>query len=439
MPYSTEIEKYLKQRRIGLGDRIRLTKKDRSYEGVLMPASVGDEGYLVIKLNNGYNIGIDFRGIETVERLKSGKASHAEPAKAVDAETAKKPQLSLIATGGTIGSRVDYQSGGVSALMSPAELVAMAPEIAEFAYISSIQSPFLKLSEDLEIKDWVKLARLCVEELKKPAVKGVLLTHGTDTLHFTSAALSFLIKDLNKPVVLVGAQRSSDRGSSDAAMNLICAARIAISDIAEVGICMHAGSGDEYCIFNRGTKVRKMHTSRRDAFRPINALPITEVFPDGRIKWLSEHRKRDEGKTPTLHAKVEEGVVLIKFHPGLDPGILDYYVRKGYKGIIIESTGLGHVHSKWIPFIERVVKKGMLVFFTPQTIYGRLNLDVYSNGRNLLKAGVTPLEDMLSETALVKLAVVLGMTSKPERVKELMLTNMAGEISERHTPEEFLA
>jgi glutamyl-tRNA(Gln) amidotransferase subunit D len=250
------------------------------------------------------------------------------------------------------------------------------------------------------------------------------------------------LRNLSKPVVLVGSQRSSDRGSSDAGMNLICAARVAVSDMAEVGICMHGSPDDSYCLFLRGTKVRKMHTSRRDAFRPINDLPLAKVWPDGRIDKINpKQKKRSEGKVE-LDAKFEPNVAILKVYPGSDPAVIDYYVRKGCKGFVIEGTGLGHVptfvkkswtekikkHSEQIPFIV-----------TSQTIYGRVNPDVYTNLRKLFhEAKAIPGEDMLTETAYVKLGWVLGHTTSMEKVREMMLTNYAGEITTRSLPETYL-
>jgi len=293
-------------------------------------------------------------------------------------------------------------------------------------------------------KDWQLLTKTVAEELNKKDVQGVIVTHGTDTLHFTASALAFMLHNLNKPVVLVGAQRSSDRPSSDGPLNLLCAAHIALSDIAEVGICMHANLNDNYCIFTRGTKVRKLHSSRRDAFRPINDLPLAEVWPDGKIKKISTACTRSS-KTIKPDAVFEEKVALIKYYPGADPSIIDYHVRNGYKGIVIEATGLGHVKWRgklsWLPVIKSAVKRGVPVCITSQTLYGRVNLNVYTALRLLKETGVIPLEDMLPETAFVKLGWVLAhkdVANDMEKIRKKMLHNYAGEINERSLPETFL-
>ncbi|MEK6902448.1 MAG: Glu-tRNA(Gln) amidotransferase subunit GatD [archaeon] len=328
--------------------------------------------------------------------------------------------------------------GGVAPRLSPTELMQMVPEIGEFAHIQNIVSPFTKASEDFIPADWIKLAQTVVEELKKPEVQGVVVTHGTDTLHFTSAILSFMIRDLSKPVVLVGSQRSSDRGSSDANMNLVCAARIAISDIAEVGICMHGSTSDDYCLFTRGTSVRKMHSTRRDAFRPINQRPLLKVWVDGRMEKVSEHALRST-QTPTADAVFDESVVLIKVFPGMSGDVLQYYASKGCKGFIIEGTGMGHVNThSFVPAIQKITAQGIPVFITTQTIYGRVNLTVYDNLRLLKAAGAVGLEDMLPETAYVKLGWVLAHTKERSKVNEMMLTNYAGEMTPFSRTDTFL-
>jgi glutamyl-tRNA(Gln) amidotransferase subunit D len=264
----------------------------------------------------------------------------------------------------------------------------------------------------------------------------VIITHGTDTLHYTSAALSFFLRNLSKPVVLVGAQRSSDRGSSDAGMNLVCASHVAVSNIGEVGICMHGDMNDRFCYFIRGTKARKMHTTRRDAFRSINEPPIAKIFPDGRIEITNKRFRERKDKRVELDTKVEDNVALIKAYPGSDPKVIDYHVKSGVKGFVIEGTGMGHVpsdvskkpwttvikkHSDHIPFV-----------ITSQTIFGRINPYVYTNLRKLfIESRAIPGEDMTSETAYVKLMWVLGKTKSMEKIREMMLTSYAGEITPR--------
>lgn len=425
------------------GDHIRAEWKNTHLEGIILP-SPPQSAFLSLKLSSGYNTGLSLSHVTGIEKHPSsanafnGSAHGPAPSLKMHADSNSKPGLSLITAGGTIGARVDYTTSGVNALMTPDELLALIPEIGSFAHFHSVLSPFSKLSENIASEDWIQLAKICYEELRKPEVKGVLLTHGTDTLHYTAAALSFMLRNLNKPVVLVGAQRSSDRGSSDAPFNLICASRIALSDAAEVGICMHGTTSDDYCLFNRGTHVRKMHTSRRDAFRPINEPPIAKVFPDGKIDFLGTRTKRDESRALELDAVFDNKMVMIKSVPGRSPTTMDFHLKQGIKGLIIEGTALGHVSQEWIPAIKKATDQGVPVFVTTQNAYGRVNLNVYSTGRLMQEAGAVGLEDMLSEVAYVKLGWVLAHTHDPKKIKEMMLTNYTGEITPASRVDTFL-
>ena len=429
---------------IKAGDRIRVAKDGKTYEGVLMPRTgLADSDSYTIKLDNGYNIGIDSKGA-TIEKIKSAEESTLGRTKESLLKLkfdSKKPLISLVATGGTIASRVDYRTGGVYAVEDPRELLYNIPELADIANIKII-SPFRKMSEDMGPEDWIEIAKHVAKELNSGS-EGVVVTHGTDTLHYTSAALSFFLKNLTKPVVLAGSQKSSDRGSSDSFQNIICACRIAVSDIAEVGICMHGSTSDSCNFFIRGTKARKMDTVRRDAFRPINDLPIAFVWPGGKIEKVGEYRKRSAGKVE-LDTKFESKIAILKAYPGCDPSIIDYYIGKGYKGFVIEGTGLGHVptpvsKNPWTPVIKKHAKNGIPFVVTPQTIYGRINTDVYTNLRILFHdSGAISGQDMTTETAYVKLGWVLGHTKDFEEVRKLILTDLAGEISKRTLPESFL-
>ncbi len=429
MDYSKRIQSVLKKKNILIGQRISVKKGQERFEGILMPKSSGDPNSLVIKLDSGYNIGVDFKNAK-IKKL-AGKKEIGKVKILPPKFDKNKPKVVLITTGGTITSRVDYKTGGVVSLMRPEELLYNVPELSNIVNLD-IVSPFTRMSEDMGPGDWQALAKAAARELNKNN-QGVIITHGTDTLHYTSAALSFMLKNLTKPVVLVGAQRSSDRGSGDAAQNIICSAHAAVSDIAEVGICMHANTSDDYCLFNRGTKVRKMHTSRRDAFRPINDEPIAKIWPDGRMEITNEYRKRSSGVVKA-DTKFEEKVALVKAYPGSDPDYLKFFADKKYKGIVIEGTGLGHVptsaEKSWIPAVQDLADR-LPVVITSQTLYGRVNQNVYTNLRILFETGAIPGEDMLPEVAYIKLGWVLGHTRNMKKIKELMAKNIAGEINKR--------
>ncbi|MBI4021288.1 MAG: Glu-tRNA(Gln) amidotransferase subunit GatD [Candidatus Aenigmarchaeota archaeon] len=440
-----EIEQLLRRKKIVPGDRIRVVAGGLTTEGILVPKGDADDPRcLAIKLDSGYNVGIALEKGATVEKVAAGKAGkalgatsksllnlHFDPA---------KPLVSMVACGGTIASRVDYRTGGVYAAQEPREFLHNVPELADSINLATITKPVTRMSEDMGHQDWIEIAKAVHRELKK--AEGVIVTHGTDTLHYTAAALSFFLRTPGKPVVLVGAQVSSDRGSSDAGMNLVCAARLVVADLAEVGTCMHGSVNDDYCFFIRGTKVRKMHTVRRDAFRPINDLPLAKVFPEGKVEKLQPCRSRSN-QEPALDAAFDPRVALVKVHPSSDPGVLEYHRGKGVRGFVIEGTGLGHVPTaaarSWIPAIKEAVKDGVPVVVTSQTIYGRVNPNVYTNLRVLYReAGAIPGEDMLSEVAFVKLGHVLAKAKDQDEVRRLMLTNLAGEITDRSLPQTFL-
>ncbi|MFH1608033.1 MAG: Glu-tRNA(Gln) amidotransferase subunit GatD [archaeon] len=413
------------------GDVVRIILPKQEYKGILLETPEDEKGIVLLKLDSGYNIGFnkkDLLGIEIVEKVKE------EVAESAVKKDNDKPNIAMIITGGTISAKLNPRKGGVDWLDTPESLFKFYPEVFEKVNIVKVEVPFMKASEDMDFKDWQKIARVTQKLLNDSSIKGVIITHGTDFLHYTSVALSFFLKDLNKPVVLTYSQRSIDRASSDANLNLQCSALVAISDIAEVMLVGHANSDDDFCYAMPGTKVRKMHTSKRDAFKIINSKPFAKIYPD-KLDVLEKYRKRNNKKVK-LDLKFEEKVALVKIYPGQEPDILDYYVKKKYKGIVLEMSGLGHAPTKrarngWTNKLKEVQEKGLIVCATSQCIYGRTDPLVYSNGRELLRTGIIYLEDMLSETALVKLGWVLAKTIDKEEIKKLMLENVAGEFGDR--------
>ncbi|HEY9204959.1 MAG TPA: Glu-tRNA(Gln) amidotransferase subunit GatD [Candidatus Methanoperedens sp.] len=412
-----------------IGDKIRVEKASKynksHYEGILMPSQTG---CTVLKLKNGYNIGL--RGINpdtiiTIEPKEEKKLKElvSQPCRKINE---KLPRISILSTGGTIASRIDYRTGAVTSQFSAEDILRAIPELSEIANYNC-RMIYSILSENMRPAYWVELARAVHEEIKNGA-EGIIITHGTDTMMYTAAALSFMI-ETPVPVVLVGSQRSADRPSSDNAMNAICAAAVATSDIAEVCVVMHGGTSDDFCYIHRGTKVRKMHTSRRDAFQSINSRPIGRVeYPSREIKIMSSHIKRGEKKL-ALHDKLESKCALIKYATGASTESLLFHSGSGYKGIVIEGTGLGHVSTEWVPLIRTATDAGIPVVMTSQCINGRVCDRVYDTGRDILKAGAIEGEDMLPEVALVKLMWALGQAVDIEKVKETMRTNIAGEIT----------
>ncbi len=443
--YSEDITKAMASGGIAVGDTVSVKGGNISVEGELMPKTeAGNDGTLIIKLKSGYNIGIVFGEGVSISRVSARSAPAAFPFTKPKANT-RLPNVTVLWTGGTIGSKIDYRTGGVYMTVKPEELLYYVPELSGIANIS-INHLFGTSSEDLTHLEWQKIAEETAKAINGGA-RGVVITHGTDTMHYTASALGFMLKNLNAPVVLTGSQRSSDRGSSDAFLNLTCAMHLAAkSDVAEVGICMHASSSDDRLSFIRGVKARKMHTSRRDAFRPINDRPLAMVRHNGDISYTNQYRRVAQGRSPEVEVsgKFEPKVALIKAYPGSEPGVIDYYTGKGYRGIIIEGTGLGHTpvsieHEgrSWLPYIKRAVDGGAVVGMTSQCLYGRVHRNVYKNLRLLSNAGVVYCEDMLPETAYVKLGWLLGNYSG-DRAAELLCRNVAGEINERVSIDEFL-
>ncbi|ASJ00791.1 Glu-tRNA(Gln) amidotransferase subunit GatD [Thermococcus gorgonarius] len=428
---SRKIEEFMKKHGLEVGDLIRVIKRDGdellTFEGLVMPPYELSPGEtLTIKLDNGYNIGILIDAIERVEVLENAAEKPKMTFQEVLPRKEGLPNVTILGTGGTIASRIDYKTGAVHPAFTAEELAKAVPEIFEMANVTPKLIMNI-LSEDMKPEYWKRIAHEVAKALNS-GEDGVIIAHGTDTMGYTASALSFMLRNLTKPVVLVGAQRSSDRPSSDSAMNLTCAVKMATSDVAEVMVVMHGETSDTYCLAHRGTKVRKMHTSRRDAFRSINDIPIAKVWKD-RIELLrDDYRRRSEGEVE-VDDRIEEKVAILKIYPGISGEILDFLVDKGYRGVVIEGTGLGHVPQDFIPHVERAVEEGVAVCVTSQCLYGRVNLNVYSNGRKLLKAGAIPCEDMLPETAYVKLMWVLGHTDDLEEVRKMMLTNYAGEIT----------
>jgi glutamyl-tRNA(Gln) amidotransferase subunit D len=413
----------------GIGDTIRVTEKGKAYEGILIPRSeYSDEKHIVIKLRNGYNIGIAVTELTKIERIGKGtKPAFAAPPQ--PEQNSNLPKVSIISTGGTIASRVDYRTGGVRPALTANDLYSVVPELADIAQIRT-EILFSLFSEDIAPTHWRTIAKTVAEHISDGA-EGVVIAHGTDTMGYTAAALSFALQNLPVPVIIVGSQRSADRPSSDAATNLIGAVTAAArAPIAEVMVAMHESPSDTSIALHKGTKVRKCHTSRRDAFKSVNIPPIARI--QNQVVVLTEsYEKREPTKKLVLKPEFDEKVALIKFHPGMRQEMIDWFVGEGFKGLILEGTGLGHVGKYCFQSLRKAMDRGVIVGMTSQCMWGRVNMNVYDSGRDLQALGVVPLEDMLPETALVKLMWTLGQTKDIKEAKELLKTNIVGELSPR--------
>jgi glutamyl-tRNA(Gln) amidotransferase subunit D len=435
MTYKQNAKKYIEDYGLGIGDKIKVNKEDISYTGILLdrPEDAND-GYLVLKLSSGYNIGVAIENTtaELLEKGEKPKIGFGESEIPIDES---KQNISIVSTGGTVSSVIDYRTGAVHPAFTASDLVKANPELLDYANYN-VKALYNILSENMKPEYWVKAAEEIANDISQGA-DGVVIAHGTDTMHYTSAALSFMLKT-PVPVIITGAQRSSDRPSSDANINLIDSVIAAKSDIAEVCVCMHGSLNDQFTYLHKGTKVRKMHTSRRDTFRSINAQPIAKIENKHvNINPDYSYTKRGQNELE-LKTDIEEKVGFIKSFPGISEEFIEYHIDKGYKGLVIEGTGLGHVPDNMIDSFKRARDENIPVIMTSQCLYGRVNMNVYSTGREILDAGVISGLDMTPETAYVKLCWALGQGSDYEEVKEIMHENIAGEFSKKSSIKDFL-
>jgi len=412
--------------------RVRKGETEEQVDGILMPRiHTGEEDYLVVKLRTGYNIGIQAASVISINVIGKGAEPHfTRPP--LPTQRIGLPKVSILSTGGTIASKVDYRTGAVTPALDAEDLYSVVPELAGVADVQAkvVSSTF---SENIGPREWSTMAGAVAEQVKNGA-DGVVIAHGTDTLGYTAAALSFALNKPPVPVVLVGSQRSSDRPSSDAAANLVASTAIAgRAPFAEVVVAMHDWISDERIAIHLGTKVRKCHTSRRDAFESVNVRPIgyydlIRNSTDVTVKSLNTRRSDSDW---TIRPKFDSNVVLIKFYPGISGAIIDWAVASGQRGIVIEGSGLGHIGEAMFPAVERAIDNDILVAMSSQCIWGAVHMNVYSTGRDLLRMGVIPLGDMLPETALVKMMWALGNVASPAEAKIMMGKNLAGEFSDR--------
>ena len=429
------------------GDTVTVKTKDKKLNGILMPVPETEGDIVILKLESGYNVGIDKKNVKAIKLVKSlvekkQKTAEIKPNK-------KLPTISILHTGGTIASKVDYKTGAVSAKFSPREIIDMFPELKKIANIKSRKIASMQ-SEMMRFPHYNLMAKEVEKEIKS-GTNGIIITHGTDTMHYTSSALAFILEDLPVPVILVGSQRSSDRGSTDAGLNLVSACYfIANSDFADVAICMHENLNDESCLILPALKTRKMHTSRRDAFRAINATPVARVnFNEKNISFLNKnYNKKDKRKLNLKLFNEKIKIVLIKTHTNMFAD--EFLAYKNFDGLVIEGTGLGHLpneeideytkeNKKIFNSLKEMIKKGLIVVMSSQAIYGRLQMNVYTPMRELQEIGVLGhLNDMTSETTFIKLAWLLS-NYKKDKVKELIIKNLKGEISQRIEDKTFLS
>ena len=422
--YKGKIRDLLISNKINVGDLVKITS-ELTYSGILMPRyESGDESHIVLKLKSGYNIGIEFEKIEKMEKIGEGQ-SNAESSQTIEKDE-KLPKILLLSTGGTIASKVDYRTGAVTPALSAAELYEAVPEIAKIANVDA-EVLFSEYSENLQPEHWLEIAKK-IDSIVDSDYAGIIIAHGTDTMHYSSAFLSFALSGFKKPITLVGSQRSSDRPSSDAALNLIAATKFLINTKSKgVFVVMHQNESDDAIACHLGTRVRKNHTSKRSAFETIGSPPAYLIF-ENTIQDNTHKMKNKFSRDYNPRINLDTKAALVKYHPGFDPEIIESLIKLKYRAIIFEGTGLGHVGKTMYDLIKKAKEKGIFLGMTSQCIDGRVSMTVYESGRDLLDMGIVPLETMIPEVALVKAMWVLGNSDSDDEIKKMMLEDCASEF-----------
>ena len=408
-----------------------------TFAGIILPRSeTADPYHVVLKLPIGYNIGIAARRIQGITIRGRREAKYKIPEKEFPFDP-KKPRVKLLGTGGTIASRLDYRTGAVIPAFSPGELYGSVPELADICNLET-EKLYGVFSENMGPEQWRGTAEAIGREIQR-GVQGIVIGHGTDTMHHTSAILSFMVQNSPVPIVMVGSQRSSDRPSSDAALNLMHSVKAAAeSDLAEIMVCMFGPTSDSYGLLHRGTRVRKMHSSYRSTFRTIGDIPLAMVSRDAITPLRQDYKKRRADRDVVVNTAFEEKVSIVYYYPNMRPDILDSLIDNGYRGIVIAGTGLGHVNKPLYPALNRAREKNIAIYMTVQTLWGYVQMYVYDTGRDMMELGVVPMANMLPEVAYVKLGWALGQTDDLARVREIMETPIAGEITEREPSNGYL-
>jgi glutamyl-tRNA(Gln) amidotransferase subunit D len=421
----------LQQHAVSVWSDVEVVTSSGRFKGIILPRSeTADQNHVVLKLNNGYNVGLHADTIVSMKETGRREAHYKIPERDFPRDEGK-PEVKLFGTGGTIASRLDYRTGAVVPAFSPGELYGSVPELADICNLET-EKLYGVFSENMGPEQYIRTAQKIGEEIEK-GTDGIVIGHGTDTMHHTAAILSFMVQDSPIPIVMVGSQRSSDRPSSDAASNLINSVRTAaIGDIAEVMVCMFGPTSDEYALLHRGTRVRKMHSSYRSTFRTIGDVPIAMVSNrDGIVHLRHDYKRRRGDRRVKVNTAFEEKVTILYYYPNMLPDIVDACVDNGYRGIVIAGTGLGHVNKPLYPAIKRAVDAGVHIYMTVQTLWGYVQMYVYETGRELMELGIVPAANMLPEVAYMKLCWTLGQSDDRDEVRRMMLTPVNGEITDR--------
>ena len=442
----------LEKHDVGVWSEVEAVTTQGNFHGIILPRSeTADAEHLVLKVASGYNVGLLVETVTTLREVGRKEANYKIPEQAFPHDPGK-PYVRLFGTGGTIASRLDYRTGAVIPAFTPGELYGSVPELADICNLHT-EKLYGVFSENMGPEQWIGTAK-AVAAVIREGVDGIVIGHGTDTMHHTAAVLSFMLQNPPVPIVMVGSQRSSDRPSSDAALNLIHAAgTAAYGEIAEVMVCMFGPTSDQYGLLHRGTRVRKMHSSYRSTFRTLSDTPLATVSREG-VTPLRENFNRRRYSTALSGRRREDRhaimddfrclpvfddrVALVYYYPGMKADIFDNLIDNGYRGIIIAGTGLGHVNRPVYPALERARAAGVAVFMTVQTLWGYVQMYVYETGREIMEMGVVPLANMLPEVAYMKLGWALGQSQDPGTVRDIMTTPVADDITEREPHDGYL-
>ncbi len=422
--YHGDSLEFLKKNQISVGDSVKILS-DITYSGIVMPRyEHGDDRHIVLKLNNGYNVGLEIKKVEKIEKTQAAEKTIEKNEKVE--KVSGLPKILLLSTGGTIASKIDYRTGAVTPVLTAEELNSSVPELAKIANIDA-EALLSEYSENIMPEHWLQIAEK-ISEYSKSDYSGIIIAHGTDTMHYTSSFLSFALAGFPIPIVLVGSQRSSDRASSDAALNLIGATKF-ITEINAKGvyIAMHQDENDDTIACHAGTRVRKNHTSKRGAFQTIGGNPAFIIAENQIQKNITEDFFKINEFQPRIN--LDTNVALVKYYPGYSPKLLDQIIEMGYRGIVFEGTGLGHVGNTMYESVKKANEKGIFLGMTSQCIDGRVGMTVYESGRDLLDLGIIPLENMIPEVALVKMMWAMGNFEKLDEIKKIMLENISSELS----------
>ena len=434
------------------GTPIRLVVKTWAgldeHVGVALPSA--GQGLVTIKLVNGYNLSFPSSYVEEFKvmgEMPEPQEVVPEPIK----QDESLPLVHLIHTGGTIASKVDYSTGAVTARFEPSELLEAVPELRSIARIRAVKLGNM-WSDDIRPRHWNRMLKATEEAFAEGAV-GVVITHGTDTLHLSAAAMSYGWSGSGgRPpgrIVLTGSQRSPDRGSSDAPENLISAVYWAANGPEPTGyrdssvVVTHATSSDGSCTVLPGCACRKYHSSRRDAFKSINQDPLAYVEfgaegPRIVMEELDPHDARPEAISPAMF---DDSIRIAQFVSDghLHSDIVNSAIELGYDALLFHGTGLGHLpisdpqedspeNTKLRLLLEDYCEEGGIAVVVAQTVYGPVHLDVYSKGRVQQSIGMIGNGSLCPPgSALVKLHFLLSSDGSPEAVSDGWGKDLLGE------------